>query len=150
MFDVGCSACPITDNPQPRTLFPMTNLLTRLQFNSEGHIPAVIVDTEDGAVLTLCYFTKEALEKTLETGLVHVFRRSKGRLMVKGETSGHVQHVKEVRLDCEGKSLAIKVEQEVAACHQGYKTCYFERYNPATDGFEITEKRVFDPDQVYK
>ena len=127
----------------------MTTLLSRLQFNSDGHIPTVIVDTEDGAVLTLCYLTKEALEKTLETGLVHVFRRSKGRLMIKGETSGHVQHVKEVRLDCEGKSLVIKVEQEVAACHAGYKSCYFERYDPATDSFEITEERVFDPGNVY-
>ena len=128
----------------------MTNLLSRLQFNSEGHLPAIIVDIEDGAVLTLCYLTKEALERTLETGLVHVFRRSKGRLMIKGETSGHVQHVKEVRLDCEGKSLVIQVKQEVAACHQGYRTCYFEKYDPETDSFEITEERAFDPDQVYK
>ena len=127
----------------------MQNLLPRLQFNADGHIPCVIVDAEDGAVLTLCYLTKEALEKTLETGLVHVFRRSKGRLMIKGETSGHVQHVKEVRLDCEGKSLVMKVEQEVAGCHQGYRSCYFERYDPAADSFEITEERVFDPDKVY-
>ncbi len=127
----------------------MQNLLAKLQFNSDGHIPSIIVNIEDGQVLTLAYLTEEALQKTLETSLVHVFRRSKGRLMIKGETSGHVQHVKEVRPDCEGKSLVIKVKQEVAGCHKGYMSCYFEKYDPATDTFEITDDRVFDPDKVY-
>jgi len=128
----------------------MKNLIEKLQFNKDGHMPTIIVDAQDGQVLTLCYLTEEALAKTLETNLVHVFRRSKGRLMIKGETSGHVQHVKEVRIDCEGKSLEIKVEQEVAACHMGYRSCYFEKYDPQTDSFAITEARVFDPDSVYK
>lgn len=92
-------------------------------------IPAVIQDDESGQVLTLCYMTKEALDKTLETGLVHVFRRSLGKLMMKGETSGHTQDVKSVFIDCEGKSLVIKIDQKVAACHKNFFTCYFREFD---------------------
>jgi len=127
----------------------MKNLIDRLQFNADGHMPAIIVNDDDGLVLTLCYLSQEALTKTLETGLVHVFRRSKGQLMIKGESSGHVQHVREVRLDCEGKSLVIKVQQEVAGCHKGYMSCYFERYDVESGSFEIADDRVFDPAEVY-
>ncbi len=127
----------------------MKQLLETLQFNAQGHMPTIIVNDEDGQVLTLCYLTREALKKTLDTGLVHVFRRSKNRLMIKGESSGHVQHVKEVRVDCEGKSLLIRVKQEVAGCHMGYMSCYFRRYDPARDEFEITDPLVFDPKEVY-
>ena len=125
---------------------PLEDLLT---FDSEGLIPAVIVNASDNLPLVLCYMDRAALGKTLETGLVHVFRRSKGRLMLKGETSGHTQRVAEVRVDCEGKSLMIKVDQKVAACHMGYFSCYYRRYNPDTGGLEATEPRVFDPEEVY-
>ena len=127
----------------------MKNLLDKLQFNSDGYIPTIIANVEDAEALALCYLTPEALAKTFETGVVHVFRRSLGRLMMKGETSGHIQQVKEVRVDCEGKSLLMKVEQEVACCHKGYFGCYFEQYDPATDSFAVTEHRVFDPGKVY-
>ncbi len=124
-------------------------LFDELQFSEAGLIPTVIQDAVDAQVLTLCYMTREALEKTLETGLVHVFRRSKGRLMIKGETSGHTQAVKAAFIDCEGKSLVIKVEQKVAGCHMGYKSCYFRRYRSAGDEFTIEEERVFNPEDVY-
>lgn len=127
----------------------MMQLFNELQFNDAGLIPTVIQDVTDNQVLTLCYMTREALEKTLETGLVHVFRRSKGRLMIKGETSGHTQAVKEVLIDCEGKSLVIKVGQKVASCHRGYKSCYFRRYRPEDDEFTVEEERVFNPEDVY-
>jgi phosphoribosyl-AMP cyclohydrolase len=125
----------------------MDNLLTTLNFK-DGLIPAVITDAATGQVLTLCYMSREAVQRTLETGFVHVFRRSKGRLMKKGETSGHVQRVREVRIDCEANSLLICVEQHVAACHKGYFTCYFRRYNSRTDSFETVGERVFDPDSA--
>ena len=125
-------------------------LLKNIKFNDKGLIPSVIVDMTDNKVLTLCYMNQAALEKTLETGKVHVFRRSKNRLMIKGETSGHIQLVKEVYFDCEGNSLVIKVDQKVAACHAGYKTCYYRKYNTGTDSIEISEDRVFDPDKIYK
>ena len=93
---------------------------------------------------------QDALEKTIETGKVHVFRRSKNRLMLKGETSGHTQSVEEVFFDCEGKSLVIKVKQNVAACHTGYRSCYYRKYNDEADNIEIIEEKVFDPDKTYK
>ncbi|NQT52657.1 phosphoribosyl-AMP cyclohydrolase [bacterium] len=124
-------------------------LLDKLQLDPQGHIPTMVCDAATHQPLTLCYLTPEALEKTLETGLVHVFRRSLGKLMLKGETSGHTQRVVEVRPDCEGKSLVILVEQQVAACHKGYYSCYFERYNAETDTLEVVEERVFDPKKVY-
>jgi phosphoribosyl-AMP cyclohydrolase len=107
------------------------------------------VCAKTGEVLTLCYMNDEALKKTLETGKVHVFRRSKNRLMLKGEISGHVQLVKEILVDCEGNSLVIKVEQKVGACHAGYYSCYFRRLNPKTGRLKIVAKRIFDPEKVY-
>ncbi|MBE7445201.1 MAG: phosphoribosyl-AMP cyclohydrolase [Planctomycetia bacterium] len=125
-------------------------LLDKLHFNEKGLIPSVIVDAVDGKVLTLCYMNKDAVEKTIETGKVHVFRRSQNRLMIKGETSGHIQVVKRVFFDCEGNSLVFAVEQHVAACHAGYKTCYYREYIPKTDIIRITGSKVFDPDKIYK
>jgi len=124
-------------------------LADMLHFDEDGLIPAIIFDARDNQPLTLCYMDRAALQKTLETGLVHVFRRSRRRVMLKGETSGHTQRVVEVLVDCEGNSLAIKVEQKVAACHAGYYTCYYRRYDKATDALEAQGKPVFDPDKVY-
>lgn len=131
-----------------RQEFRMENLLQNLTFQ-DGLIPSVIVDEESQRVLTLCYMDEEALQKTLDTGEVHVFRRSKGRMMKKGESSGHIQKVREVRPDCEGKSLVIVVDQKVAGCHMGYLSCYFRKYDPDTDSFEVTDEKVFDPNDVY-
>ncbi|HLG29565.1 MAG TPA: phosphoribosyl-AMP cyclohydrolase [Candidatus Brocadiales bacterium] len=125
-------------------------LFSELKFNDKGLIPAIIADAVDNRVLTLCYMNEEALRKTIETGKVYVFRRSQNRLMLKGETSGHIQTVKEIFFDCEGNSLVFKVEQKVAACHAGYRTCYFRRYNPQTDSIQIAENKVFEPEKVYK
>ena len=127
----------------------MKNLIEKLQFNKDGHMPAIIVDADNGQVLTLCYLTKEALAKTLETNLVHVFRRSKGRVMLKGETSGHTQQLQELRVDCEGNSLLAVVRQKVAACHAGYRSCYYRRYRPDLDELEVCEEKVFEPRDVY-
>ena len=124
-------------------------LLTNVKFDDKGLIPAVIVDVTDNRVLTLCFMNQDALEKTIETGKVHVFRRSKNRLMLKGETSSHGQSVEEVFFDCEGKSLVIKVKQKVAACHAGYMSCYYRKYNDKTDNIEIIEEKVFDPEKTY-
>ncbi len=124
-------------------------LLTNLKFDDKGLIPAVIVDVTDNRVLTLCFMNQEALEKTIETGKVHVFRRSKNRLMLKGETSGHTQSVEEVFFDCEGKSLVIKVKQNVAACHAGYRSCYYRKYNDKSDNIEIIEEKFFDTEKTY-
>ena len=120
-----------------------------LQFNEQGLIPTVVQDAKTKQVLTLCYLNREALEKSLKEGKVYVFRRSQRRLMLKGETSGHVQHLREVRVDCEGKSLVFLVRQHVAACHAGYVTCYFRQLSRA-GRLRRVGKRVFDPTRVYR
>ena len=125
-------------------------LVELVKFDSHGLIPAIIFDAKDGRPLTLCYMNKDALAKTIETGMVHVFRRSKGRIMLKGETSGHTQAVREIRIDCEGNSLAIGVEQKVAACHAGYKSCYYRVYDARNGQVKVDGERLFDPDTVYK
>jgi phosphoribosyl-AMP cyclohydrolase len=123
-------------------------IIEQLKFNEQGLIPAVIQDYKTGKVLTLCYMTKEALQKTLDEGKVYVFRRSRKRLMVKGETSGHIQLIREIFIDCEANSLLLKIEQKVGACHAGYFTCYYRRVNK--DGsLDISEEKVFDPKKVY-
>ncbi len=127
----------------------MKELLEGIKFDDKGLVPAIIQDAKSGAVLTLCYMNKEALEKTLETGTVYVFRRSKGRLMMKGETSGCTQAVREVYVDCEGNSVLFKIEQLKAACHTGYFTCYFRKLDK--EGRLVCEgKPLFDPKDVYK
>lgn len=124
-------------------------LISRIQFNPQGHVPCIIQDQKSQRVLTLCYMTQEALRKTLEERYVYVYRRSLGKLMKKGETSGHVQEVKSVEIDCDGKSLLIQIKQHVASCHKGYFSCYFEQFDK--DGrFVIEEKIIFDPGKVYK
>lgn len=126
----------------------MKKFIDELKFNDKGLIPAIIQDYKSGKVLTLCYMNRPALEKTLEEGKIYLFRRSQNRLMMKGETSGHIQIVKEISIDCEGNSILFKIEQKVAACHAGYFTCYFRKV--AKDGtLEITDKKIFDPEKVY-
>lgn len=127
----------------------MSTFMNHLKFNTEGLIPAIIQDKQSGRVLTLSYMNEAAIEKSFNEGRVYVYRRSLGKLMLKGEKSGHTQQIYSVAVDCEGKSLLIKVEQKVAACHYGYFTCYFKIIDK--DGKSRTiEKKVFDPDSVYR
>jgi len=127
----------------------MNKIFEYIKFDEKGLIPAIIQDAKSKEVLTLCYMTREAVEKTLEEGVVYVFRRSKGRLMMKGETSSCIQKVKSLCIDCEGNSLLFKVTQKRAACHTGYFTCYFRKMGKS-GSLKVTGKRVFDPDKVYK
>lgn len=123
-------------------------MINKLNFDEKDLIPAVIQDYKTGKVLTLCYMNREALDRTLKEGKIFVFRRSKKKVMPKGETSGNIQLVKELYVDCADNSLLFKVEQKAAACHEGYFTCYFRKIDK--DGNEkITEKKVFEPKDVY-
>ena len=119
-----------------------------VKFAADGLVPAIIQDAATQKVLTLCYMNDIALRGTLEKGFICLFRRSQNKLMMKGETSGHTQAVREFRLDCEGKSLLFLVDQKVAGCHKGYFSCYFERVMP-DNSRKITETLVFDPSKVY-
>lgn len=114
-----------------------------------GLLPAIVQDHATGEVLMLAYFNEEAWRKTLETGKAHYWSRSRNKLWLKGESSGHVQLVKEIRVDCDADTVVFKVEQlGGAACHKGYRSCFFRKVESSQ--FVITEKPVFDPGEVYK
>ncbi len=118
-----------------------------------GLIPVVVQATRSGAgggdVLMLAYMNREAYEETLATGQAVYFSRSRGGLWRKGETSGHVQIVKRIRIDCDRDTLLLEVEQVGgAACHEGYKSCFFREI--VNDQLHVVEPRRFDPQEVYK
>lgn len=122
--------------------------LDALKWDDKGLVSVIFQDYESGEVLTLAYMNREALKRTLDSGRVHVFRRSHGRVMMKGETSGNVQFVKETRVDCDADALVMKIEQVGgAACHEGYRSCFFRKVEG--EALTVAGERVFDPREVY-
>lgn len=112
-------------------------------------IPTIIQDHATGQVLVLCYMNREALEKTISTGKVHMYSRSRGRVALKGESSGHFQIVKRVLTDCDKDTVIFQVEQHSAACHEGYYSCFYREYDPAGADWKVVAEKVFDPKSVY-
>ena len=127
----------------------MKSQLDTLKFDANGLVPTIIQDWKTGQVLVLCYMNREALEKTLETGKVHMYSRSRGRLALKGESSGHFQLVKSMLADCDRDAVIFKVEQIAAACHEGYYSCFYREFQPQGDDWKIIAAKVFDPQSVY-
>jgi phosphoribosyl-AMP cyclohydrolase len=114
-----------------------------------GLVPAVAQDADTGEVLMLAWMNREAFEETVRTGRAVYFSRSRNRLWRKGEESGHVQEVKGIYVDCDADTVLLKVTQiGGAACHEGYKSCFFRRLDGAD--LVVIGERVFDPKQVYK
>ncbi len=95
------------------------------KLNSDGMIPVVVQDYENKDVLMVAYMNKESYEKTIETGLMTYWSRSRNELWTKGLTSGHVQHVKELKIDCDNDTILALVDQTGAACHTGNRTCFY-------------------------
>lgn len=124
---------------------PTTAFVT---FGADGLVPAVLQDAVSRRVLMVGFMNAEALEATRQTGLVHFWSRSRAKLWQKGETSGNVSRVVELRVNCEQNSLLLLVEQVSAICHDGYPTCYYRRVDDAGN-LEIVEPRIFDPADVY-
>jgi phosphoribosyl-AMP cyclohydrolase len=116
-----------------------------LAFDEQSLLPVVAQDAESGEVLMLAYASEEAVEKTRATELAHYYSRSREELWKKGGTSGHVQHVEEIRVDCDGDALLYLVEQEGGACHTGFESCFHR----SLDGTVVGEQ-VFDPNDVYE
>ncbi|MBI3992078.1 MAG: phosphoribosyl-AMP cyclohydrolase [Candidatus Lambdaproteobacteria bacterium] len=115
-----------------------------------GLIPAVVQDASSSEVLMVAYVNREALDKTLQTGRMHYFSRSRNAIWMKGETSGNVQEVQSVLLDCDGDALVFKIKQVGgAACHTGYNSCFFRRLEDDGSAHVIKPRRVFDPKEVY-
>ena len=108
-----------------------------LRFNEQGLIPAIVQDVATGRVLMLAYMNREALERTLATRLVHYWSRSRAQLWQNGETSGHIQHLRDLRYDCDADTLLVIVEQEGAACHTGEPSCFFQRFVETPESMQL-------------
>lgn len=119
-----------------------------LKFNSDGLIPAIVQDASDGRVLMMAWMNRACIEKTIATGKTHFWSRSRQKFWMKGETSGHTQSVKDIAFDCDGDTLLIQVEQTGAACHEGFRSCFFRSVE--NDGSSrVTEQRLQTPEEIY-
>ncbi len=116
--------------------------------SADGLLPAIVQDYGSGDVLMLAYINKESWQKTLDSGKAHFWSRSRNKIWLKGESSGHVQLIKEIYVDCDQDTVVFKVEQlGGAACHKGYRSCFFR----VVDGeqMRVVGEKVFDPETVY-
>jgi phosphoribosyl-AMP cyclohydrolase len=115
----------------------------------DGLVPAVVQDYKTGEVLMLAFMNEEAWQETLKTGTATYWSRTRRELWVKGQSSGNVQHVREIRIDCDDDTVLLKVEQVGgAACHTGHRSCFFKKVEG--DSVRVIGERVFDPKEVYK
>ena len=121
----------------------------KLKFNSDGLIPAIIQDNQNGRVLMMAWMNRASLEKTIETGRTHFWSRSRQKFWMKGESSGHVQQVRDIAFDCDGDALLIQVEQIGAACHEGYQSCFFRSVEKDGQSVRVTEAQLETPEQIY-
>ncbi len=120
-------------------------------FSKSDLIPVIAQDADDGVVLMLAYMNREAWEETCRTGRVCYYSRSRDKLWRKGEESGNFQEMKSVFYDCDADTLLVKVVQHGgAACHEGYRSCFFREVDPASGNVTVIGERVFDPAEVYK
>lgn len=120
-------------------------------FSKMELIPVIAQDDASGDVLMLAYMNAEAYQETLQTGRVVYYSRSRQKLWRKGEESGNVQELKELFYDCDADTLLVKVNQiGGAACHEGYRSCFFRQIDPQTGDIQVVGNRVFDPAEVYK
>ncbi|MGA2450139.1 MAG: phosphoribosyl-AMP cyclohydrolase [Polyangiaceae bacterium] len=123
--------------------------MVQLDFSKmNGLVTAVTVDADTGDVLMVAFMNEEAFRLTLETGRVHYFSRSRNKLWKKGESSGNMQELKELRVDCDCDAVVVKVKQLGPACHEGYRSCFFRTVGP--DGSLVVDReRLADPEVMY-
>lgn len=107
--------------------YDIAEILKQVKFDENGLLAAIAQDYVTGEVLMMAWMNADSLEKTLETGQVHYWSRSRGSLWRKGETSGHTQTLKECFIDCDGDTILVKIEQVGAACHTGARSCFFKK-----------------------
>ena len=122
--------------------------IEKLKFNDDGLVPAIVQEEGTGRVVMMAWMNEASLKSTIETGKTHFWSRSRQKYWMKGESSGHTQEVKDIAFDCDGDTLLIQVEQHGAACHEGYKSCFFRSISGEVD-FDITEERLVNPEEVY-
>lgn len=118
-------------------------IIKQVKFDDKGLVTAVIQDVDNDQVLMVAYMNDEALKRTLEGPYVTFWSRSRQKYWVKGETSGHKQEVKAIYVDCDVDALLIKVVQNVAACHAGYRSCFYRQVDG--DTVKVIAEQVFEP-----
>ncbi|WP_305042101.1 bifunctional phosphoribosyl-AMP cyclohydrolase/phosphoribosyl-ATP diphosphatase HisIE [Geoalkalibacter sp.] len=123
------------------------SLIDQLKFDANGLIPAITRDADSGEVLMMAFMNAAAVEQTLATGRVHYYSRSRRKLWMKGETSGHVQLVREIRFDCDADCLLISVAQQGAACHTGHHSCFYRTWEQ--DAVQVQGEKTSDPLAAY-
>ena len=127
----------------------MAEWLDEIEWNADGLVPAIAQDADSGDVLMLAWMSRESLERTLEGGEAVYWSRSRGRLWKKGERSGHVQQVAEIRLDCDGDTILLRVDQRSGiACHTGRRSCFYRALR--SGGWESVDPVIVDPENIYK
>jgi len=124
-----------------------SNILGEIKWDADGLITAIAQDYETNEVLMMAYMNEESFRQTLETGFMHYYSRSRKKLWKKGETSGHTQTLKEVKIDCDNDCLLFAVDQKVGACHTGHYSCFYRKLE--NDVLEDTKTKVFDDEKVY-
>jgi len=117
-------------------------LLNTVKFNEQGLVVAIAQDFQNHEILMVAYMNRETLSKTLQTGQMTYWSRSRQKEWIKGETSGHFQEVKEVRIDCDGDALVFKIEQTEAACHTGYRSCFYRVFK--NNQLKVDGEKVVD------
>lgn len=124
--------------------------MLELDFAKQGGlVTAIAQDADDGTILMVAYMNEESWKKTLETGVATYWSRSRQQLWIKGESSGNTQIVREVFVDCDEDAVLLKIEQKGgAACHKGYRSCFFRKVD-GDGNATVNEERVFDPSEVY-
>lgn len=122
-------------------------VLQAVKFDDKGLATAVVLDAATAEPLMVAFVNRQSLTLTLQTGKMHYWSRSRQELWIKGQSSGHEQIVREVRIDCDGDALLFKVEQKGAACHTGHYSCFFRRLGP--EGWIVEGEKKFDPEKVY-
>jgi phosphoribosyl-AMP cyclohydrolase len=127
---------------------PWDDVRASLKLTADGLIPAIAQQHDTGEVLMMAWMNLESLDETLATGRVCYWSRSRGKLWRKGESSGQVQHLKELRLDCDGDTLLLLVDQTGPACHTGRRNCFYNALRG--DRVEVVAEPLIDPDQLYK
>ncbi|MCL6474654.1 MAG: phosphoribosyl-AMP cyclohydrolase [Firmicutes bacterium] len=124
-------------------------LMEDLKFNEQGLIPAIVQDADNGDVLMMAWMNREALQRTIETGKATYWSRSRQKFWVKGETSGHFQEVQGIYIDCDADVVLLKVKQVGAACHEGYRSCFFRQVDTERGELKVVLERLIDPEEVY-
>jgi phosphoribosyl-AMP cyclohydrolase len=124
------------------------SFLDKLKFNPDGLIPTIIQEQSTGRVLMMAWMNRASIEKTITSGRTHFWSRSRQKFWMKGETSGHTQTVKNIAFDCDGDTLLIQVDQAGAACHEGYKSCFFRSVEPDGESFRTTEPQLESPEEI--